>query len=306
MLKNVRQVETNQFDKLIYDGTPTQGIADGIIEIGDYSIPQSIASPADHLFALHIVLQLEGSVDKWFAPAYLRIQTDDTNPATLSHLAALLGRVDIDQDCKDAYVVQHHLTIDDADVSGFAKAGSFKVDRGSGPAVITGEVSALQAILDGAALNSPGRANAFMAVIYSAVQDADEIAYLTANEDSIVGNGLYIANHGTMTNAIQINSAGGSLGIGIDMLGTLTTGIDLSGATLTQDLILQGGHTLVDDTNSITIADMTFGTSALTPNAANRGKFYFVEGSSGNSDVLYCIMKDWLDSYNAVEIASGG
>ena len=252
---------------MAYSGTPTQAIASGIIEIGDYTTPLSIASPTDHLFAIQANLQLEGSVAKWYSPAYFKVATDGSNAATLSSIASLMLRATADQALTAMYGVQSHITVANANVSGYVKAGSFKADKGAGATAIAGEVSALEAILDGAATQGVGRANAFMAVVYSAVTDADEIGYFTANASSTVGNGIYIANHGTMTNAIQINSAGGTLVDGLDLLGTFSGyGLDLNGATCsTADIRLQNSETisnLVNGTILLNSPNVTIGVGA--------------------------------------------
>ena len=48
-----------------------------------------------------------------------------------------------------------------------------------------------------------------------------------------------------------------------------------------------------------------FGTTTLSAEVANRGMFYFTEGTTGVADLLYCIMKETDDGYSAVQVAIG-
>lgn len=50
---------------------------------------------------------------------------------------------------------------------------------------------------------------------------------------------------------------------------------------------------------------LAVGTSSISAEAANRGKFYFTEGGAGVADLLYCVMKGADDNYTAVQVAIG-
>jgi len=211
--------------------TLTQAIDNAVFSFGSYSNAKSVTVTDDYL-PFQINIESVADASKWLIAEYVKIANSTADQPNMSFVCSA-PRMTIAKDASAGYGVQSHVTIADADVTGFFKAGSFKADRGSGATTITGEVSALQAILDGSATQNTGRANAFMAVVYSAVTDANEIGYFTANSSSTVGNGIYVANHGTMTNAIQLNSAGGTLVDGIDMTGTFSGyGLDLNDATI--------------------------------------------------------------------------
>jgi len=47
-----------------------------------------------------------------------------------------------------------------------------------------------------------------------------------------------------------------------------------------------------------------FGTSVLAADAPHRGMFYYTEGGGGVADILYCVMKNAADGYEAVAVAT--
>jgi len=64
---------------------------------------------------------------------------------------------------------------------------------------------------------------------------------------------------------------------------------------------LGGAVTLSD----VSIINLKAGTSAINPEVAHRGQFYFTEGATNVADKLYCIMKGTDNNYSAIQVAIG-
>ena len=94
---------------------------------------------------------------------------------------------------------------------------------------------------------------------------------------------------------------------GDTMFASSTTQLSRRGIGSTNQLwIVTGGVPVWSSTiTGISLTSCEFGTSTLTANSANRGKFYFTEGAGGVADKLYCIMKGTDDNYSAVQVAIG-
>jgi len=129
--------------------------------------------------------------------------------------------------------------------------GQFVLNAGSaGYTALDKPAYALQAIFKGSDTSPNGTDIHVARFETQSNANVSDIVYITANSGTTMqGSGLYIANHGTMPNAIQINGAGGTLTNGIDMLGTIASyGIDLGSATIgTADVVLSNSE-LIDNT----------------------------------------------------------
>ena len=80
--------------------------------------------------------------------------------------------------------------------------------------------------------------------------------------------------------------------------GTWTAGA----TTWTIPAVTLGGTITLTD---VAIVNLKAGTTAINPEVAHRGQFYFTEGAAGVADLLYCIMKGTDNNYSAIQVAIG-
>jgi hypothetical protein len=240
------------------------------VTYGDLGSAKSVDASTGPSHVLPIQVNIQNTANpasaKTIAAAYLKAATATADQAN-AQICGVLPRVTIEHDVASSYGTQSHSTRSgDADVAGEFCAGSFKLDVGSG-AQMSGENWAMQAVLDGSAAKSSSNSTGVGRFQLYANANADYLVHLQAATGSTVSQGLYVSNHGTMGDAVQINSTGdGTVVSGIDMLGTFSGyGLDMSDATI--------GTAEIRGSNSETIANTTDGEWDITGDIDGAGEF---------------------------------
>lgn len=163
--------------------------------------------------------------------------------------------------------------------------GQFVLNAGSdaGYAILNKPAYALQAIFKGSrTAASSAEANVARFETQSDGK-VDDMVYILNNTGGVVeGSGIYIANHATMPQAIQINGAAGTLTDAIDMLGTIAGyGIDMSAATIgTADIRLSSGAMIIS-------------AAGAPAGACTTGSLYLRTDGGANTTLYVCEAGAW-------------
>ena len=217
-----------------------------LISIGSYDTAlASTTKPTANTFvtSLNVSQSIDADSDIWFAGAYIKL-TPITNAQTHNSFVTSMTRMDIAVVVDSAYGLQSHVKFSGTG----AVAADGEVVGLSGQ--IYGAVNTSQGLFwavkgDLRATGIPAGSGESAAGFFVTTVSAGEIVRCENLSGATVQNGLLIQNAGTMID-------------GIDLVGTMTNGINLANAALTVDIVFQNGATLVDDGTSLTLAGANF------------------------------------------------
>ena len=198
-----------------------------LVNMGTYDTGISVGALSDNTFAVTNNLSSTADDAYWLMNEYMKI-TIGTADQTNKSFANLAIRQDIGKPITASYGIQSHLTL-----SGTGTVSSEVVGISAQLTGTMGSTAGLQWALkaDQRLISAGTDRGSSAAAFLVTTKDSGDIAYLENLSGATVQDGMYIHNAGTMAN-------------GIYMAGTMTDGIDLSGATLTNDIVLSGGATI--------------------------------------------------------------
>ena len=198
-----------------------------LVNMGTYDAGISVGALSDNTFAVTNNLSSTADDAYWLMNEYMKI-TIGTADQTNKSFANLAIRQDIGKPITASYGIQSHLTL-----SGTGTVSSEVVGISAQLTGTMGSTAGLQWALkaDQRLISAGTDRGSSAAAFLVTTKDSGDIAYLENLSGATVQDGMYIHNAGTMAN-------------GIYMAGTMTDGIDLSGATLTNDIVLSGGATI--------------------------------------------------------------
>ena len=231
------------------NATLTQGLGNGLICIGTQAAPKTIAMTTSTI-PLVVNLNNTGNAATGMIASYFKVATGANQP--LAQLVAVAPRVTVNENLDSAYGVQSHMTVSGAKTSSELIAVSAYTLLGTG-ARTADRVCALQAMFDGS-----GTAG-------TVVGDAI-VGYFVNGGTVITTNDIvkvYNQNAATTVDMVHIENTGTAT-TGINLIGAVTNGIDMSGATIgTADIVLSNSATITNSkAGQVDIAGLEAATAA--------------------------------------------
>lgn len=212
-----------------------------LINIGSYDTAlASTTKPTANTFvsSLNVSQSIDADSDIWFVGTYTKLMPI-TNAQTHNSFVSTMVRMDIGVVVDSAYGLQSHVKFSGTG----AVAADGEVIGLSGQ--IYGTVNTSQGLFwavkgDLRATSTPAGRGESAAGFFVTTVSAGQVVRVSNLSGATVQDGIGIHNAGTMTN-------------GIYMLGTITTGIELSDATLTNDIVFQAGTLFKDSASGLEV-----------------------------------------------------